>query len=457
MNDTFINALSKEIQPEQLLAQPEALIAYSLDATRLNRQPKAVFFPYNTDQLSRVMKLCQEHKVAVVPRGSATGLSGGAVPTKDSLVISFTKMNNITNIDETNLLAEVEPGVITANLQRQVLKQNLFYPPDPSSANVSTIGGNIAEGAGGPRALRYGVTRDYVMGLEVVLADGSIIKTGGLTYKNVTGLDLTRLMVASEGTLGLITKATLKLLPAPPESLTYLLSFKSLIKACQAPAAIIKTGILPTALEIMDKTTIDAVAKHIDIKVSPSAQALLLVEIEKPVDAALKKLKPLDFKVAGNEAEASKLWAARRAALPALSSIAPSVILEDATVPRSQLAALVSAIQAIAKKHNLIIGCFGHAGDGNLHPTIVTDLRDKDKAQAVDAATAEIFKAALKLGGTLTGEHGIGLIKKDYLEGEIGPAAKQLMQRIKKVYDPTGLLNPGKIFNNDLSFEREEI
>ena len=454
MSEKFINALEKEVSSEQLQTSPEARHAYSLDATRNAQLPLAVLFPEGTRQLQEVMRLCNEHKVAVTPRGSGTGLSGGAVPSADCLLVSFTKMNNLKEVDNINHLAVVEPGVITNDLQTTVLKQNLFYPPDPSSANISTLGGNIAEGAGGCRALKYGVTRDYVMGLEVVLPDGSIINTGGTTYKNVSGLDLTRLMVASEGTLGLITEATLKLLPAPNESATYLLTFKTLEKASRAVIEIIASSILPTALEVMDKVTIDAVRKFSNVKIDDKAGALILLELDgedvsaqrKKVDKVLNRIKPNEITKTTDALKAKELWAARKAALPALSRIAPNVLLEDATVPRSELVSLIKGVQKIAKNNKLVIGCFGHAGDGNLHPTIVTDLRDAKQSKRVEKATDEIFELALKLGGTLSGEHGIGIVKKKYLENEIGEKNIKLMKAIKTVFDTGNILNPDKIF-----------
>ena len=454
MSDKFISVLENEVDGSQVQTIPEVLHAYSLDATRNAKLPRAVFFPYHTAQLQDVMRLCSEHKISVTPRGSGTGLSGGAVPSEGSLVVSFTKMNNIKQVDEVNHLAVVEPGVITNDLQKTVLKQELFYPPDPSSANVSTLGGNIAEGAGGCRALKYGVTRDYVMGLEVVLADGNVINTGGLTYKNVSGLDLTRLMVASEGTLGLITEATLKLLPAPSESATYLLSFKTLDKASRAVVEIIGSGILPTALEIMDKVTIEAVSKFTNAKIPAKTQALILLELDgrdvsaqcKEIDKALKRIKPTEIIKTQDQVKANELWEARKAALPALSRIAPNVVLEDATVPRSELINLIKGVQQIAKKNSLTIGCFGHAGDGNLHPTIVADLRDAKQAKSSEKAIDEIFELALKLGGTLSGEHGIGIVKKKYLEDEIGEKNKKLMRAIKMVFDTSNILNPDKMF-----------
>ncbi len=454
MFEKFINKVEKVIDSKQLLTSKEALLAYSLDATRLKSMPKAVFLPETSKQLRDVIRLCNEFSISVIPRGSGTSLSGGAVPAKGSLVISFSRMNSILNIDTTNLIAEVEPGVITANLQEEVSDQSLFYPPDPSSAAVSTIGGNIAEGAGGPKALKYGVTRDYVMGLEVVLPDGSLIRTGGSTYKNVSGYDLTRLMTASEGSLGLITKAYLKLLPAPEESLSYLLTFKTLEKASKAVVEIIKSGILPTALEIMDKVTAKAVEKYAKIEIISKAEALLLLELDGYglmkqavlVDKVLKTIKPLSVKKAKSKKQSENFWQARKAALPALSSIAPSVLLEDVTVMRSELPSLIRGIQKIAKNNNLVIGCFGHAGDGNLHPTIVTDLRDEKNAQNTKKVIKEIFELALQLGGTITGEHGIGLIKKEYLEKELGKKSQGIMEAIKKVFDEKNILNPEKIF-----------
>jgi glycolate oxidase len=452
----FFHDLSLVIDSQQILTSKEDRIAYSYDATRHQVYPLAVIKPKSTDQISELVKLANQYQIPITPRGSGTGLSGGAVPVKGGIALAFDGYDKVIDIDKTNLVAIVEPGLVTAQLQKLVEGRGLFYPPDPSSAKVSTIGGNVAEGAGGPRALKYGVTRDYVIGLEIVLPDGEIITTGGLTVKNVSGYDLTRLIVASEGTLAIITKVILKLIPKPEAAITYLATFEKLEQAAQASTEIVRQGLLPTALEIMDNPTIRAVEDYAHLNLDKNLGAVLIIELDgfklevERQSALLQKIisgsGARDLHSATEDLERNRLWAARQNALPALARISPSVILEDATVPRRQVPIMIKGINEIAKKYDLTIGTFGHAGDGNLHPTIVTDLRDEEKKAAMERAIEEIFSLALKCGGTLTGEHGIGLVKSKFLSQEVGTAGFEAMRKIKQAWDPGNILNPGKIF-----------
>ena len=446
----------KSILPESsILAGVEELICYSSDATRLMGTPEVVVRPDVPDSISEIMAIAASHKMPVVPRGAGTGLSGGCVPSHGGIVVVTEKLNRIIEINPVDLVATVEPGVVTAKLHEAAEAVGLFYPPDPASFRACTIGGNIAENAGGLRGLKYGVTRDYTMGLDLVLPSGKKMKTGGRTLKNVTGYDLTRLMAGSEGTLGFITGATLKLIPKPEAKTGFLVAYTTLEAASEAVVSIIRSGIIPSTLEIMDDVTIKAVKAYQGADIMDCG-AMLLIEVdgfELEVNAQTEKLKATLAKTGAAEirqaidpAEQASLWTARRSALTALARVAPSVVLEDATVPRSKIPALVRAISGISKKYGLLIGTFGHAGDGNLHPTIITDLRVEENRKKVEAAVSEIFKAALSLGGTLSGEHGIGLAKAPFMEAEIGKEGLSAMRAIKNAFDPAGIMNPGKIF-----------
>jgi len=446
----------KSIMPgSSILTGEEELICYSSDATRLMGTPEVVVRPDRTDSISEIMAIAASHNMPVVPRGAGTGLSGGCVPSRGGIVVVTEKLNRIIDIDPVDLVATVEPGVVTAKLHEAAEAVGLFYPPDPASFKACTIGGNIAENAGGLRGLKYGVTRDYTMGLDLVLPSGKKINTGGRTLKNVTGYDLTRLMAGSEGTLGFITGATLKLIPKPEAKAGFLAAYPTLESASEAVVSVIKSGIIPSTLEIMDNVTIKAVKAYQGADIMDCG-AMLLIEVdgfEREVNSQAEKLRitlsktgATEIRQAVDPEEQTTLWTARRSALTALARVAPSVVLEDATVPRSQIPALVRAIGAIADKYGLLIGTFGHAGDGNLHPTIITDLRVEVNRKKVEAAVSEIFNAALALGGTLSGEHGIGLAKAPFMESEVGADGIAAMKAIKHAFDPAGIMNPGKIF-----------
>ncbi|MDQ0286935.1 glycolate oxidase [Desulfofundulus luciae] len=448
--------LKRILGKEKVFTAPEDCLCYSYDGTFKTGVPGVVVRPSSTEEVAAVMKLASRERIPVIPRGAGTGLSGGAVPLEGSLVIDLTAMNRIVKIDPAEMLAVVEPGVITAYLHKTVENMGLFYPPDPSSANVSTIGGNIAECAGGPRGLKYGVTRDYVLGVQVVLASGEVIQCGGETVKNASGYDLRGLFVGSEGTLGIITRANLRLLPKPQARQTILADFKTIEEAAGTITAIIGAGVIPAALEIMDDVTIRCVENFLHAGLPLDVEAILLMEVDGPAVSLPGQVKTIAtlcrqhgaarVKVAETEAEGAELWRARKAVSPAVVQVKPTKISEDATVPRSNIPAMIRGIREIARKYNLIIAIFGHAGDGNLHPNILIDKSNPEEMERAEAAIEEMFKLALSLGGTLSGEHGIGLLKAPFLEMEFGKAGVAVMRRIKEALDPLGILNPGKIF-----------
>ncbi|HEY4707038.1 MAG: glycolate oxidase subunit GlcD [Deltaproteobacteria bacterium GWA2_55_10] len=433
----------------------EELLCYSYDATNKLHLPDAVVFPSGPEEISLILKMANSEGFPVIPRGAGTGFSGGSLPVNGGVVISFEKMKRILEIDTENLIAVVEPGVVTWDLQQSVEKLGLFYPPDPSSLKMSTIGGNIAECAGGPRAIKYGVTRDYVLGLEVVLPTGEIVNTGVRTAKGVVGYDLTRLIVGSEGTLGIVTKAILKLLPLPEVTRTMLALFDDLKDAARATAAIIKAKVVPSTLEIVDSTSLRCVEEYANVGL-PKAGALLLIEVDGNVDAVKKEAEAVagvcldngatDFRTARDKHEVKDLWKARRAISASLYRVKPHKINEDIVVPRSRISDLVEGLKIISEKYNVLIASFGHAGDGNIHVNVMYDRKDASEAANANDAVVEIFKLTLGLGGTISGEHGVGTAKMKYLEMELTQAAIDSMKKIKAALDPKGILNPGKIF-----------
>lgn len=450
---------------DYVLDRPDELLAYSYDATPLFQAlPDVVVQPRTTDEVAAIVKLCYEHRIPVVPRGSGTNLSASTTPVRGGLVLNLSRMNRIVEIDVDNLTCTVEPGVVTAELHRAVEAKGLFYPPDPGSMHVSTIGGNIAQGAGGLRGLKYGVTRDYVIGLELVLSDGTVIETGGKNVKDVAGYDMTRLVVGSGGTLAVVTKAVLKLVPKPASRRVAMALFDELNDAARAVSSIIAHKIIPATLEFLDRGTIQAVEEFAHIGLPTEAGAVLImgqdgheavcVEDVKAMARICREYGAIDVQVAESEDDADKLLEARRVALTALARRSPTIVLEDATVPRSRIGEMVGFIQQVAEKYELQICTFGHAGDGNLHPTCMADERDKHQMERVHAAFAEIFAEAIRLGGTITGEHGVGLAKAPYLEARVGSGGIALMRRIKDAFDPRGILNPDKIFGGDAYDER---
>lgn len=434
-----------------------SLLAYSYDSTpQFQAMPDAAVAPRNTEEVSLVVKLCNEHKIPIVPRGSGTNLCAGTTPLEGGIVLLFRHMNQIIEIDEENLTMTVQPGVYTQDILIAAENVGLFYPPDPGSMHISQIGGNISENSGGLRGLKYGVTRDYVLGLEIVLPNGEIIRTGGKLAKDVAGYDLTRLYVGAEGTLGVITSAILKLIPQPETKKTMLALYHDLEAAAETVSAIIAHRIIPATLEFLDQATVKVVEDFTQIGLPVDAQAVLLIEQDGPeevVERDMAKIEQLcrdnqafDVSVAETVEEAEALTTARRSALSALSRLKPTTILEDATVPRSEIANMVRAINEIAERHDITICTFGHAGDGNLHPTCLTDVRNKEEMTRVEEALEEIFVKAVELGGTITGEHGVGAMKLPYLHLKVGEAGIEAMRSIKKALDPNYIMNPGKMF-----------
>lgn len=432
--------------------------AYSYDAAVLDAVvPELVLKPTNSEQLGRTVALCNENGLPMTVRGAGTNLSGGTIPTKEHGIVILTNgLNKILEINEQDLYAVVEPGVVTAKFAAEVAKRGLFYPPDPGSQAVSTLGGNVAENAGGLRGLKYGVTKDYVMGVNFWNVEGEYVKSGGKTVKCVTGLNIAQLMVGSEGTLGVYDQIILKLVPPPVASKAMLAEYDDINKASETVAAIIANKIVPCTLEFLDNATIRYVEDFTKAGLPCDAAAILLIEVDGGHQALVdddaakvveicKKNGALQVQMAKDAAEKHKLWEARRNALPALARARPTTVLEDATVPRSQVPAMIKAINDIAEKYKLHIGTFGHAGDGNLHPTILTDRRDKAEFAQVEQAIDEIFDVALKLDGTLSGEHGIGIAKAKWLEKETSKATILYSRQLKKAVDPKYLLNPGKI------------
>ena len=453
----IISGLAQIVGVENVLTSQENLIPYSFDGTAAMKQmPGCVVFARNTEHVTRILKLANETKTPVVTRGSGTGLSGGSLPVTDCIVLCLVKMDKILELDRANLTMLVETGVTTQSVSDAANAAGLFYPPDPGSMKISTIGGNVAENSGGLRGLKYGVTRNYVMGLEVVLPNGEVMFTGNKCVKDVAGYSLKDLFIGSEGTLGVITKVLLKLIPKPAAKKTLVATFAQMDQAAQAVSDIIAAQIIPCTLEFLDRTTIHCVEDYAKIGLPLDCEALLLMETDghaaavaeeaAKMEELARKNGALEIRVAKDDAEATKLAMARRSAFSALARLAPTTILEDATVPRSELAKMIRFVESVAKKYQLRIGTFGHMGDGNLHPTFLTDERNKDEMHRVEEAFKEIFAEAIRLGGTITGEHGIGVAKKTFLPEFAGSAQMRVMKELRRALDANGILNPGKMF-----------
>ncbi|MEW6159785.1 MAG: FAD-linked oxidase C-terminal domain-containing protein [Verrucomicrobiota bacterium] len=443
---------------ENLLTSTEDLIPYSFDGTAaLSQMPGCVAFARSTTEISQILKLANETRTPVVTRGSGTGLSGGSLPVPGCIVLCTVKLDKILELDRANLTMLVEPGVTTLQVADAAAAAGLFYPPDPGSMRISTIGGNVSENSGGLRGLKYGITRNYVMGLEVVLPDGEVMMTGNKCVKDVAGYSLKDLFIGSEGTLGVITKVLLRLIPKPAAKKTMVATFKQMDHAAETVSAIIAAQIIPCTLEFLDRTTIHCVEDYAKIGLPLDCEALLLMETDghpaavaeeaAQMEAICRKHGCLEVRVAKDDAEGARLASARRAAFSALARVSPTTILEDATVPRSELARMIRFVESVARKYRLRIGTFGHMGDGNLHPTFLTDERNADEMHRVEEAFKEIFDEAIRLGGTITGEHGIGLAKKSFLPKFAGDAQMRVMRELRSVLDPNGILNPGKMFD----------
>lgn len=456
MDRSVRNQLVSIVGADWVRDSPNELYSHSYDATPLVQSlPDVVVMPASTKEVSQILRLANDYHIPVVPRGSGTNLAGGTIPVEGGIVLNLTRMHQIYEIDKKNLTATVGPGVITADLHRAVEAEGLFYPPDPGSMRISTIGGNVAQCAGGMRGLKYGVTKDYVMGLEYVLANGEVLRCGGKNYKDVAGYDLTRLLVGSEGTLAVITELTLKLIPLPETKRTMVVYCGTLVDAARIVEEIITNRIIPATMEFLDQATMHVVDEYAHIGLPLNVAAMLLIEqdgvkaqvlrdIER-IEEIARREGAVDVRVAQSSEEGAILMTARRSALAALSRLRPTTILEDATVPRSRLADMVAAVERIAAEFQVQICTFGHAGDGNLHPTCMTDERNHEELERVEKAFEEIFETALSLGGTITGEHGVGMAKMKYLPLRLGEGGMVLMNLIKDAFDPNHILNPGKV------------
>lgn len=453
----LVERLRQVLPANRVHDTPEDLAVFGYDGTWATRRPDAVVSPVTAEEVSAVVRVAGEMGLPVVPRGGGTGLAGGSVPVEGGIVINTTMMNRILELDRLNMVAVVQPGIVNAQLQAEAEKAGLFYPPDPQSLRQCTIGGNVATSAGGPRCLKYGTTKDYVLGMQVVLADGRIIRTGGKMLKVQTGYNLTQLFVGSEGTLGVITEITLRLIPKPRYRGTVMAIFDRLTDAAETVNRVLQAGLVPLALEMMDNLCIRAVEAYKPFGLPLTAETILLIDQDgsdsRVVQNELAEIATLcreggaiDVRQAASEAESTALWAARRAVSPAISRIKPNKLGEDISVPRAHIPDMVARVTEIATRHNLLIPLFGHIGDGNLHPNVLCNLRDPEEMVRVQAAVREIFEAAIEMGGTLSGEHGIGSLKREYLHKSLDAASIEMMQRIKWALDPENRLNPGKVF-----------
>lgn len=456
IDESVKKELRRIVGNDRFLDKPEECISYSYDAYVKEAAPDAVMLPLTPDEVSGILKVASRERIPVTARGAGTSICGAPVPVRSGIVLSFTKMNQIVEVNTRDRYCIVQPGVVNGDLQNVLGREGFFYPPDPASMEFSTIGGNVAQNAGGPRCLKYGVTADYVLGLEVVLASGEIIRFGSRNVKDVTGYRLSSLFCGSEGTLGIITEITLKVLPLPETRRTILTVFDDLHRTANTVADVIGSGILPSAMELMDKVVINAVEDAHKLGLPRDAEGMLIIEVDGVEEAVEKEMAKIvkkarengavEIKEARTASEREDLWRARRSAYSVFARLAPDCIVEDATVPVSKVPEMTKGIKAIADKYGLRVGILAHAGDGNMHPLISTDVRDKAEWGRVEAATREIFELALGLNGTLSGEHGIGLAKTAYLPMAMNEATRKFMANIKNTMDPLGILNPGKCF-----------
>jgi glycolate oxidase len=474
MQASVLKRLKEIVGSENVLDSPESRIAYSYDATAMKPQlPVAAVRPANAGHVSEILRLANEEHVPVIPRGSGTGLSGGALPVEGSIVLLMNHWDRILEIDQENLTVTVEPGVITGQLHQVVERLGFLYPPDPGSASICTLGGNVAENSGGLRGLKYGVTKNYVLGLEVVLPTGEILFTGGKSVKDVAGYDLRSILTGSEGTLGVFTKLLLKIIPKPETYRTMLACFASTDEAAKTVSAIIAAKITPAMIEFLDNVTIRCVEEYAHLGLPVETEAMLLIEVDgrravveedaRLITELCQRHQATSVKLAATDEEATRLKIARRSAFTSLARVKPTTIMEDVAVPRADLARLVARIGEIGKRNNILIGNFGHAGDGNLHPNYLTNERDPAEFARAEKTVFEVEEAAIDMGGTITGEHGVGLYKKRLLEKMVGSPSLMMMRTLKSMMDPHNILNPGKVFDlaprceGTLPRSREEI
>ena len=457
LENKHIKALEQIVGIEDVKTDKPHLRAYSYDATKERFEPECVVFPANEEEVAKVLKYCNEEKIAIVPRGAGSGFTGGALPVKGGIVLALEKyMNKIIEIDEKDMVAVVQPGVINSELQKAVEAKGLFYPPDPASMDYSTIGGNVSENAGGMRAAKYGLTKDYVMSLRAVLPNGDIIRAGKRTIKDVAGYNVAGILIASEGSLAVITEITLKLLPKPKLKKTYMGIFENVEDAMNAVYKSLAGGAMPVAMEFMDALVVRALREKLGVNLPEWAGALLVgdidanseEEIDYQIDILQKSFKEegaKEFKIAANEKEAEEIWYARRNASQSITMYGSKKINEDISVPRSKLPDALKGIYSIGEKYNVLIPCFGHSGDGNIHVNVMVDGKNEDEVNRGYKAVEEIFKFVIELGGTLSGEHGIGLSKAPFMKFAFTDAELELFKRIKNAFDPNGILNPGKM------------
>jgi len=453
-NPSFVKNIRRALGSKKVITTPEARFVYSTDVTKKRGLPACIVFPENTEDIISTVKIASEYKIPVSPRGAGTGMSGGAVPHDGGISISFERMNKILEIDTDNKIAIVEPGVINSRLQEEVAKHNLFYPPDPSSNNISTIAGNIAENAGGLRCVKYGVTSDYVIGLETVNSEGNIFGTGCFAESN-DSFDLTQIFCGSEGTLGIISKAVLKLIDKPASTMTLLVEFPSAVNASEAVTDILNAGLIPCIMELIDNTTLKAILEFVPLDLSANTKSVLLIEYddvpriieknaEKTSEICLDN-SALNIKTAADSMEREKLWKLRKSISPSLTRLASGKINEDIAVPRGKIAEIIVFADDLSREIGIIIPIYGHAGDGNLHVNMIFDMDDNKQVQAAHIGVERLLKKVVELDGTISGEHGIGLLKNDYLNLQFSDKKIEFHRRLKRVFDSKNIFNPGKI------------
>lgn len=461
MKPEIIQKLKEIVGKDHVYTGKADLFCYTYDGSFSQDKPVmpgVLVLPGSTAETSEVIKLAASYGIPVIPRGAGSNLSGGTLPTTDCIILQMTRMNRIIKIDKRNMIAVVEPGVINGKFQKELAKHGLFYPPDPASLEFSTMGGNVAECAGGPRGVKYGVTRDYVLGLEVVLADGTILKTGAATMKSVAGYDLTRLIVGSEGTLAVITQITVKVLPKPEAEQTVLVAFADLDQTSDTVVEILARGIIPASFEFMDKVCVENIESYIPSGLPLEAEAVLLIEVDGPqkllqeqiaeIEKICREKGAIQIRSASSVEERDKLWQGRRGVFGAFARNYATILAEDVTVPRDKIPEAVRKVRELGEKYGIQTAVIAHAGDGNLHADILTDERNKEEMERVNQLLAELFQAAVDLGGTITGEHGIGLSKAPFLPLESGVEGMRVMKAIKEALDPQNILNPGKMFGD---------
>jgi len=457
LNEQDLKFFENLVGKENIYTDKAHKRAYSYDATRTYYEPDAVLFPRNEDDISKILSYCNERGIIIVPRGAGSGFTGGALPVNGGVVLALEKhMNKIIEIDKENMLAIVQPGVINKDLQRAAEEQGLFYPPDPASEEYSTLGGNVSENAGGMRAAKYGITKDFVMALRAVLPNGDIIRAGKKTIKDVAGYNIAGILIASEGTLGVITQITLKLLPKPRFAKSYMGIFPDVNSAMNAVFKSLANGANPVAMEFLDALVVKAVKDKLGIALPEEAGALLIGDVDGNVEAevefqlntlqeSFKENGALEFKIASDAKERDEIWKARRGASPSITIFGTKKLNEDISVPRSMLPVALEKIYEIGAKYNLVVPCFGHAGDGNIHVNVMVDGANKKELEDGHKAIEEIFKLVVDMGGTLSGEHGIGLSKAEFMSIAFSDAELNLFKKVKEAFDPNNILNPGKM------------